>query len=113
MRVYALGKNLNLFHWVLFINVNKKNIFWQKCVQGARKGKKYPFSHPVHIFVKIVYFFNSLWSKVLNEKIWDFSLKHAHVFFTLLILDSKVFKLERFSSVTWNVSVKHPILKVN
>ena len=28
-------------------------------------------------------------------------------------LDCKVFKLERFSSVTWNISVKHPILNLN
>ena len=41
------------------MNVNKKKniyIFWRKCVQGARKGIFYPFSHPVHIFVKIIYF---------------------------------------------------------
>ena len=80
----------------------------------CEKGHFYPFSHAVHIFVKIIFFFlNSRWSKVLNEKMLDFSLKHAHVFLTILILDCKVFKLERFSSVTWNVSVIHPILKVN
>ena len=38
----------------------KKYIFWQKCVQCARKGKKCPFSHTVHIFVKIyIYFLDS------------------------------------------------------
>ena len=106
----ALGKNLKLFHWVLLINVNKKIKKIDKNVYSVReKGIFYPFSHTVHIFVKIFFFFYSRWSKVLNETIWDFSLKHAHIFFKIIILDCKVFKLKRFSSVTWNVSVKHPI----
>ena len=43
--------------------------------------KKGPFSHTVHIFVKIIIFlFNSRWSKVLNGTIWEFTLKHANMF---------------------------------
>ena len=90
-----------------------RKLFWQKCVQCARKGKKCSFSHTVHIFVKIIYFLNTHWLKVPNKTIWDFSLKHEHVCFTILILDCKVLKFERSSSVTWNVSVKQAILKVN
>ena len=37
-----------------------------------------------------------------------FPLEHAHNVFKIVILDGKVFKLQRFSSVTQNVSVKHP-----
>ena len=77
------------------------------------KGKKCPFSHTVHIFVKIIYFLNSRWSKVLKTTIWDFSLMNSHIFFKIIILDCKVFKFKRFSSVTRNVSVKHPILNQN
>ena len=46
---------------------------------------------------------------LLDETIWDFCLEHAHVILEIIILDCKVFKLKRFSSVNQNVSVKHPI----
>ena len=83
-------------------------------MQCARKGIFYPFSHTVHIFVKnFFYFFYSHWSKVLKTTIWDFSLKNSHIFLKIIILDCKVFKFKRFSSVTRNVSVKHPILNQN
>ena len=35
----------------------KNKIFWNKCVQCAKKGKKYPFSHTVRICFKIFFFF--------------------------------------------------------
>ena len=79
-------------------NVLQNKIIFTKIIQCARKGIFYPFSHTLHIFV-IFFFFYSRWSKVHSE--------------TILILVCKVFKLESFSSVTWNVSVKHLFFKVN
>ena len=54
-----------------------------------------------------IFIFYARWSKVLNETILDFFLKHAHIFLKIIILKCKVFKLKRFSSVTWHVYVKH------
>ena len=50
----------------------KINYFDENFVQCARKGIFYPFSHTVHIFVKIIKKINSRWSKVLKTTIWDF-----------------------------------------
>ena len=46
----------------------KKKSFWRKCVKGARKGIFYPFSHPLHIFVKIIYFFKF---KLIKSTLWN------------------------------------------
>ena len=73
----------------------KKCIFKQKCVQCARKGIFYPFLHIVNIFVIFLFFFIHVDQKYT---MWDFSLKHSHIFLKILILDCKVFKLKRFSS---------------
>ena len=35
--------------------IKQNESFWQKCVKGARKGIFYPFSHPLHIFVKMIF----------------------------------------------------------
>ena len=42
------------------------------------------------------------WSKVLNKTIWDFYLAHVHVFYKIIIFNSKVFKFQHDSSVTLN-----------
>ena len=62
--------------------------------------KKCLSSHPRHIFVEIIFFFIHVVQKFSMKQFEIFSLKHAHVFLTILIIDCKVFKLERFSSVT-------------
>ena len=42
------------------------------------------------------------WSKVLHKTIWDFYLAHVHVFYKIIIFNSKVFKFQHDSSVTLN-----------
>ena len=79
-----------------------------------RERVKNTLSRTLYAFVsKYFVFLNSRWSKVLKTTIWDFSLKNSHIFLKIIILDCKVFKFKRFSSVTRNVSVKHPILNQN
>ena len=81
---------------------------------SVRERVKNTLSCKLYAFVsKYFFFFNSRWSKVLKTTIWDYILKNSHIFSKFIILDCKVFKLERFSSVTQNVSVKHPILNLN
>ena len=54
----------------------------------CEKGNFSTLSHTLYTYSsKSFIFFNSGWSKELNETIWDFSLKHAHTFLTILILD--------------------------
>ena len=62
--------------------------------KGCEKGHFLPFLTPFIHFWQNYFFLNSSCSKVLNETILDFSLKHAHIFLPILILDCKVFKLE-------------------
>ena len=60
--------------------LKRKNYFDKNVYSVLEQGKKCPFLHTVHIFFKIIIFFNSRWLKVLNETIWEFSLKHAYIF---------------------------------
>ena len=48
-------------------------------------------------------------SKVLLKTIWDFSAMNAQFFWKQVILDRKVLKMQRYSSVTLHVSPKNPI----
>ena len=81
---------------------------------SVRERVKNTLSRTLYTFSsKYIFFFYSRWSKVLQTTIWDFSLKNAHIFLKIIILHCKVFKFKRFSSVTRNVSVKHPILNQN
>ena len=80
----------------------------------CEKGHFLPFlAHCTHFHQNNLFFFNSRWLKVLKTTIWDFSLKNSHIFLKIIILDWKVFKFKRFSSITQNVSAKHPILNQN
>ena len=92
----------------------KKNIISTKMCLGSEKGHFLPFLAPSTNLCQFyfLFFFIHIDQKY-SMKQFEIPLKHAHVFLPILILDCKVFKLERFSSLTWNVSVKHPILKVN
>ena len=87
--------------------------YFYKEAYSVTKEKKCPFLHTVQLFVKIVIIIIK-WnlSKMLNKIIWILSLEHANIFLKIIILDSKVFKLQRFSNVTQNGSLKHPFKKV-
>ena len=74
-----------------------------------RKGIFYPFSHIVRFLSKYLTLESLHWSKVLNQTIRDFVLAHVHIIFNIIISYSKVFKLQRDSSVILNISPKTPI----
>ena len=48
-------------------------------------------------------------SKVLFWLIWDFSPTNAHIYLKKIILDRKVLKMQRYSSITLYISPKNPI----
>ena len=68
----------------------------------------YPFFCTLYTYLsKYVILKTSQWSKVLNETIWYFFVAHLQVFLKIIFFNSKVFKLQRDSSVTLNVSSKN------
>ena len=88
--VHALGKNLKLF-WVLLINVKfliKNNLTTNRT--GYKKGQILPFL--AHCTL-----------------IWDFFPSACTRLFKIIIFNNKVFKSQRYISVTLNLSPKTPI----
>ena len=83
----------------------KNKLFWRKCVQCARKGKKCPFSHTVKIFVKIIYFFKfTLIKSTQNNNLRFFPKEFTHILknynFGLQGLQIEAFQ-QRYSKCKW------------
>ena len=76
----------------------------------CEKGHFLPFlAHCTHFCQNIFFFFKfTLIKSTQNNNLRFFPKEFTHIFKNI-ILDCKVFKLKRFSSVTRNVSVKHAI----
>ena len=77
-----------------------------KCNRVRERAFFYPFSHPIMCSLQ-----NILKEKLcIHQKFFsDFLPTNAHIFLEQVIFDRKVFKMQRYSSVTLHVSPKTPI----
>ena len=84
--MHALGKKSQIVSLSTFNQRKLKKLnYFDENVSSVQERPFFTLFRTLQIFVKIIYLF---------------SLKHAHVLSTVIILDGKVFKLERFSCVT-------------
>ena len=96
-RNFLINFALSTFHQCEFLTFK----YFHEYTYGVQERAKNALSHILYAFLSIYLTLKtSHRSQVLDETIWDFFLEHIHVFLKIIFCNIKVFKLQRYSSVT-------------